>query len=63
MEQVIICRTKFLMFHFGKDIEEGIYQAIEEVADKEELMDLFRMYDMTKEDYVKYIKRKIKGEL
>lgn len=63
MEQVIICRAKFLMFHYGKDMDESIEQAIEEVGDKEQLIDLYRLYDMTKQDYVKYIKRKMRGEL
>lgn len=63
MENKIIERVKFLMFHFGKDLEESIYQAIEEVADKEELNDIYRMYDISKPEYTNYIKRKLKGEI
>lgn len=63
MEEKIIENAKTLIFEQGKSIHDAILQAIEECGNREELNDIYRLYDISKYDYIKYIKRKIEGEL
>ena len=60
MENAIINRAKILIYEQGKDIDVAILQAIQEFGDVEELSKIYAMYEITFEDYVESIKRKVK---
>lgn len=60
---MIVEYSKFLKMHYSKPIKVCAIEAIDSIYNPETLNDLYRMYDITKEDYINHIVRKIKGEL
>ena len=60
MEQAIINRVKWLIaYDSSLDLTECVKQAIKEFGDVEELSKTYAMFEITFEDYVESIKRKI----
>lgn len=60
MEQAIINRVKWLIaYDSSLDLTECVKQAIQEFGDTEELSKIYAMYEITFEDYVESIKRKV----
>jgi hypothetical protein len=57
MEQVIINRAKILMYEQGKSIDAAVLQAIYEIDD--EPAKTLAMFDITINDYIESIKRKM----
>ena len=56
MEQKIINRAKMLMFEQGKSINDAIFQAIHEIDEPAKTL---AMFDITINDYIESIKRKM----
>ena len=52
-------RAKFLRLHFNMDKEQAVRQAIHELRKPNEIGELCQMFDMTLDDYVKSIVKKI----
>lgn len=63
MEDFIIGRAKFLINFQQMNTREAIRQAINEKGGYAKLNDTYLLYDVTIEDYIDYIERKIKGDL
>ena len=60
MEQAIINKVKWLIaYDSSLDLTECVKQAIQEFGDTEELSKTYAMFDITSEDYVESIKRKV----
>ena len=59
MEQMIIDRAKFLIYGNGADGTQAVQQAIAEFGKVDELREIYTMFDITYNDYVEHIKRKI----
>lgn len=59
MEQMIIDRAKFLIYGTGMDGTSAVQQAIAEFGKPQELNEIYTMFDITYNDYVEHIKRKI----
>lgn len=55
-------RAKKIISLEGKTVEEGVEQAVNEIEGSDYLKSIYAIYDITKRDYIAFIKNKIKGE-
>ena len=59
MEQMIIDRARFLVYGTGMDGTLAVQQAIRELGKPQELNEIYTMFDITYNDYVEHIKRRL----
>lgn len=59
MIKLIIDRARFLIWHCGEDINVAIEQAMRELGDVEELCKTYSMFDITEEEFIESLVKKI----
>lgn len=59
MIKLIIDRVRFLIWHYGKDLNVAIEQAMGELGDVEELCKTYSIFDITREEFVESLKKQI----
>ena len=59
MNELIIERAKFLIWHFGKDKTVAVKQALKEIGNTKSLSQTYRMFDITENEFIDSLCRMI----
>lgn len=62
-ENKILTRSRYLIGFLGKDIKEGVTQAINDVMTFEELAELCTMFDVSVDEIIDYYVKVLKEEV